>query len=133
MNNVEDRQVGEAARSRFEHAVQSLPAPTANRLRLARRAALSGPRASAGIGRWVLPLGATAALVLALAWWQQAPEQASAGTTVASRAAAAVPGETTGIAGIAAPVVVASQDDVDLYAWLADTPVAVDASRGGSL
>ncbi len=133
MNNDQDRSVGEAARTRFEHAVQSLPAATANRLRIARRAALSGPRASAGLGRRVLPLATTAALLLALAWWQQAPEHPSSGTTVARLTTAAATLEAASLAGTAAPADVASPDDVDLYAWLADTPVAADASRDGSL
>ena len=73
MNDRLQDGIGDAARSRFERAVGDLPAGTINRLRLARRAALAGDVRERGRAGWAISLGAAAALLLGIAWWQQAP------------------------------------------------------------
>lgn len=104
-----------AAREQFERAVDAMPAATANRLRLARRVALAGTPARRHRVAWALPLGAAAAVFLGLAWWRQAPGPPLAVTApVRSVPSPAVPPD----------------DDADLYAWIADTPVASDAKGG---
>jgi hypothetical protein len=115
MNTGRDEDIPGAARECFERSVDALPPATANRLRLARRAALANASARRPLVAWTLPLGAAAALVLGLAWWRQAPAPALPATAQAT--ARALPD-----AGGPA----ADDDDAALYAWLADTPVASD-------
>lgn len=103
------------ARVLFERSVQRLDAGAANRLRLARRAALAQDEGR-GVGRRALPplLAASAALLLGLAWWL--PQRASAPATPA--------------AGAEDMVMVEEADDAELYAWLAEAPVAAEAPAG---
>jgi hypothetical protein len=108
------------ARERFDRAVDGLPAATANRLRLARRAALAAPTAERTPAAWALPMGAALAVLLGLAWWRQGPAPTAPAAAQAQVPAMPTPSE---------PQV---EDDVELYAWLADTPVASDA-EGGAL
>jgi hypothetical protein len=105
------------ARALFERAVQGLDPATANRLRLARRAALAGaatrPR---GFGAGLLTAaGAALAFVLALglSWWRPVPE-------------AATPPATSAVASDDA-VLAAEEGEEEIYAWLAEGPVAADA------
>jgi len=107
-----------AARALFERASTNLDPAMANRLRLARRAAQAPtPRLRAA---WV-PAGAAMAAVVAvgLAWWL--PEAAVTTPSVADTATDAP------------PEWIASDEDADLYAWLAEAPVAIDESKDGAL
>lgn len=133
MNDRLQQDTGDAARSRFEHAVESLPAATANRLRLARRAALAGKAPAGAARRWAVPLGAAAALLLGIAWWRQVPVAEPAATVADSAVAqAAASGTMSDSKAVSAVVDLPSEDEADLYAWMADTPVANDA-RGSAL
>ncbi len=107
-----------AARALFERACQRLDPAMGNRLRLARRAALSPPTRFRTA--W-LPAGAAIATLLALgvAWWL--PEPATTSTDFA-QATTDTP-----------PEWVASDEDADMYAWLAEAPVAIDNGKGGAL
>lgn len=106
-----------AARDLFERASARVDPGTAHRLRRARQEALQGrPRARTVAG--LVPAGAFAAAVLALglAWWMpQRPDAAPADTAVAA-ADAEIEGLMT-------------EEDPEIYAWLADAPVAT--RRGG--
>lgn len=105
----------DTARALFERASERLDQGTAFRLRRAREAALQAPAAPARA--WGVPAGAFAAAVLALglAWW--------------------LPGRPAGAP--AAPQPLASEEidalvlaeDAELYAWLAEAPVAAPAGR----
>lgn len=106
------------ARSRelFEQSVEQFDAAAGNRLRLMRRDALAAA-STARFGKlaWTGAV-AMAALLLGLAGWlPRAGEPAPA--------AAPVVAESTD-AGF--PL----EDDTELYAWLADAPVAVDPPGG---
>jgi len=99
-------------RELFDRASARVDQGTANRLRRARQHALQAhPRARMAYG--LVPAGAFAAtaLALGLAWWMpQRPGAAPpAGQVTASDA------EIDGLI---------SDEDPDLYAWLADAPVA---------
>jgi hypothetical protein len=113
---------GRTPQALFERSVRRLDAATANRLRLARRAALAGDRPSREASRgWPAALAATAVLVLGIGWWlprDRAPVPA------APAAVAVAPDEA---------VLVAEGDDVELYAWLAEAPVAAEAGPERSL
>lgn len=96
----------------FEDAVSSLDAASANRLRLMRRQALSGPRAGHGQSR-LLPIAAAGAAVLALGLaWRFQP------VTVAPAPAP--------IADAALSLDLPTDEDAALYAWLGEAPVAAD-------
>ncbi len=139
MNDRTRDDIGAAARSRFERAVDALPAGTGNRLRLARRAALASR--PPGLGAvWALPLGTAAALLLGIAWWRQAPapapsttDPAAAGAQSPARvhpaadSAAVIDAGPSDAGAIPALANAPSEDEADLYAWIADTPVARDA------
>lgn len=105
------------ARELFDRASARVDAPTAMQLRLARQDALqSRPRARIAAG--LMPAGAFAAAVLALglAWWvPQRPASPPAGAPTAA-ADAEIEGLMT-------------EEDPELYSWLADAPVATH--RGG--
>jgi hypothetical protein len=107
-------------RALFEHSVQRLDLPAGNRLRLARRAALSGAGAHGGHGLgWRPALAAAVVLALGLAWWMPtrfgaAPAPAPAPAAIATAAASDD------------ALISAESDDPDLYAWLAEAPVAAD-------
>lgn len=109
-NNTADRSVASRARREFETAVESIDAGTGNRLRLMRREALAGTRATKRA--WLVPsiAVAVAVLVIGLAWRQ--PEV----STGAAPAALAV--DETAQLGFP------SEDEAELYAWLGEAPVA---------
>ena len=112
-NNPADRVVATKARKEFEVAVGSIDAGTGNRLRLMRREALAGPRTAKH--SWLVPSVAVAAAMLAisLAWRQPAlPTDATTPALAADEAAA-----------LGFP----SEDEAELYAWLAEAPVATPA------
>lgn len=133
MNDQLRERIGDAARSRFERAVDDLPAGTANRLRLARRAALAGDVRGRGRAGWGIPLGAAAALLLGIAWWRQAPAPGTARMDVGHAAAQAAASSNPSTGPEGPPVVeVPSEDEAELYAWMADTPVTSDA-QGSAL
>ena len=105
-------------RALFEHAVQRLDLPAGNRLRLARRAALAGAGTQGGahvIG-WRPALAAAVVLALGLAWWM--PTRFGAAPAPAPAVAATAASD--------AALISAESDDPDLYAWLAEAPVAAD-------
>ena len=108
-------------KSLFEGTVQRLDAGAAGRLRQARRAVLAGAApAGAQRARWLPAMAAAAALVLGLAWWL--PQRGAAPVPVATTAPMAAQ------AGNDEAAVLADDgEDADLYAWLAEAPVAADA------
>lgn len=103
------------ARELFDRASAGVDHGMAFRLRRARQAAQQPARALPG--QRLLPAGAFAAAVLALglAWWL--PQRPSTGETPADPLAASE---------VDALVV---EEDPDLYAWLAEAPVAVAEVR----
>jgi hypothetical protein len=108
------------ARDLFDRASARVDATDAQRLRRARQEALqSRPRSRLGAG--LMPAGAFAAAVLALglAWWMP-PRPA---TTPAAEPTVATAGTDAEIEGLM------TEEDPELYSWLADAPVATD--RGG--
>jgi hypothetical protein len=119
-----DQDAARVARALFERAAQAMPAATAARLRQQRTAALRGPAPTSSRAlAWGLPAGAMAALLVGLAWWRAMPAPATTepGVPDASPAADVV----------ALPAV--APDEADLYAWLAEAPVASDATSEGAL
>lgn len=103
------------ARALFERASQRLDQGTAFRLQRARLAAQQ-PRRSRP-GAILVPAGAFAAAVLALglAWWSPTPP--------------ATPGTSQeGAVLVDAEIEVLVEEDPELYAWLAEAPVAVMAT-----
>ena len=122
MNSHDPNQIpvagGGPARQLFERASARLDIATANRLRLMRRDAQArpGPRR----GRSFLPMGATAAALLALglAWWLPGKNLQDSASPVALEAAQAA---------------YIGDDDAEVYAWLGDAPVATDNEPAGAL
>ena len=107
--------MNEDPKALFEDAVQRLDLGAANRLRLARRAALAGAAPAARRGRaWLPALAAAAVLVLGLAWWLP-------------RGPAPAPVAPPALASEDAAVVAEDSEDAELYAWLAEAPVAAEA------
>lgn len=106
------------ARELFDRASARVDQGTAHRLRRARQDALQArPRTRLVAG--LLPVGAVAAAVLALGltWWMpQRPVTAPAATAGAETSASDAE-----IEGLMA------DEDTELYAWLADAPVATRA------
>lgn len=100
---------------RFDESVESLDTATSNRLRLMRRNALSTPAHHASSGRRWLPAAAVATVFLfaALAWIA-APSPPGPSPVVQSE-------------DIAEPFL-AADDEIELYAWLGEAPVAVETS-----
>ena len=122
--NGRDQDAARGARDLFERAAQALPAATAARLRQQRMAALQGPApARARALAWGLPAGAMAALLIGVAWWRGVPSPADTPPGGVDMAQAA---------DVVAPPA-AAPDDAELYAWLADAPVASDAGTDGAL
>lgn len=109
--------MSEDPKALFDAAVQGLDPGAANRLRQARRAALAGP-VRARPAAWLPALAATAVLVLGLAWWlprrDAPPAPVASVPTVAATA-------TEDAAELAE-----DDEDADLYAWLAEAPVAAE-------
>lgn len=100
------------ARDLFDRASERLDQGTAFRLQRARLAAQQ-PRRRSLPRTFLLPAGAFAAAVLALglAWWMPAPPVA--------------PATTGGTLVVDAEIDALVDEDPELYAWLADAPVAV--------
>ena len=73
--------------------------------------------------------GAAAVLVLGVAWWRQAPTPAPVASIASSAEAQSV---TAPLDAGAIPALAdaAGEDESELYAWIADTPVARDAQDG---
>lgn len=101
------------ARALFERAARGLDADAAKRLRLARREALARSAPSPAFA-WLPTLAMTGVLVLGLAWWLPRSD-----AVPAPGPEAAAPVEEIVLAEV--------DDDADLYAWLAEAPVAADA------
>jgi len=116
MNDIEAR-----ARTLFERSVQELDEAAVKRLRLARRATLADA-SEAGLRwrPWAGGLAAASVLALGVAWWwprtQVAPEVPVA---MAPATAPTDPGSDE-------PVLAEADEDADLYAWLAEAPVAAE-------
>ncbi len=124
-----DHRIAARARSLFERASDGIDAATAARLQRARREALRPRSRPAAWPRW-LPAGVAAALVVALAFaWRTPPmpptptpdslAQAPAGSEPAPAAAAPAPADEIER--------LLETEDPDLYAWLAEAPVATSA------
>ena len=105
-------------RGLFNRASARIDHAAANRLRLARREALA-PSRPARRGAWI-PAGAAMAAVLALglSWWL--PEKGAVGTDSVAQTASTAPEWDV-------------DEDTDLYAWLGEAPVAIDATGKGAL
>jgi hypothetical protein len=115
MNGMDSKE-----RELFERAVRGLDERGARRLRLARRSLLASARSPAPRWRaWSAGLAMASVLGLGLAWWwpQQHGSAPAATAPVAAHAAAADADE---------PVLAEADEDADLYAWLAEAPVASD-------
>jgi hypothetical protein len=95
------------------------------RLRLARRATLSAQtRPAPRWQAWPAGLAAAGVLALGLAWWwpqAAAPPPAPVAATASPEASADE------------PVLAEADEDSDLYAFLAEAPVAADAPAGQRL
>jgi hypothetical protein len=100
------------AKALFEQATQRLDPASANRLRLARRAALAGDGGQARRATWRPALAAAAVLALGLAWWLPRHRTQTETAPPAVAADEALPPEV--------------EEDSELYAWLAEAPVASD-------
>jgi hypothetical protein len=116
MNDMEAR-----ARALFERSVQELDEAAVKRLRLARRSTLAAPEPGLRWQPWAGGLAAASMLALGLAWWWPRAQTATVAPTVpmAATSAPADPGSDE-------PVLAEAGDDADLYAWLAEAPVAAD-------
>lgn len=114
-NNPGDRLVETRAHQEFEAAVDSIDAGVGNRLRLMRREALAGTRASKR--GWLVPTIAMAAASLAvgLAWRQPVVPTESTTTALA--------------VDEAAQLGFPSDAEAELYAWLGEAPVATPAGE----
>ena len=122
MNDIEDR-----ARALFERSVEGLDEAAVKRLRLARRSTLASdadpaPRWQA----WPAGLAAAGVLALGLAWWLP---RTSMPPPPAPVAANAVPAP----ADADEPVLAEADEDSELYAFLAEAPVAADPAKGHNL
>jgi hypothetical protein len=104
---------------KFEQSVEALDVATANRLRLMRREVLSMGKPGNAV-RWWLPTGAFASVaLLAMIGWvasQSLPHPSP-----------------VAVADVPTDVVLADDDEVELYAWLGDAPVATDAPGSNPL
>ncbi len=103
------------ARALFDRASVRVDPEAAHRLRRARQDALQVPP-RARLAHGLVPVGAFAAAVFALglAWWMPPRPAARPETTQASATDAEIDG-------------LMAEEDSELYAWLADAPVATRA------
>ena len=132
MNNPDDdddARLARRARDTFDAACADLDPAAANRLRLARRAALAAPRAA----HWRLaPVAGAIALGLAGLWAWPRVQAPPATVPVARAPAASTAPQVAANAIDDAPAAdepdwdTLDADDADLYAWLAEAPVAAD-------
>ena len=109
------------ARDLFERAVDRIDADAATRLRQARRQA-QAPRAAAPAWRLAVPLGVAAAIAVAFGLLRGMPA-APAPVPAERNMVATDPATPDNIERLLAT------DDADLYAWLAEAPVATGAPR----
>ena len=108
--------MNEEPKALFEDAVQRLDLGAANRLRQARHAALGGAsRAPRRRRTWLPAAAAAAALLLGLAWWLPRGATPSTAPEAALPAASEVPA-----------ALAEDGEDAELYAWLAEAPVAAE-------
>ena len=119
-----DQDVARGARALFERAAKVVPATTDAQLRRRRMTALhdAGPARPRTMA-WGLPAGAVAALLVGLAWWRGVP------APPASPPGAPTVAQSPDVVALPA----AAPDEAELYAWLAEAPVASDAGTDGAL
>lgn len=106
-------------RALFARSAEQLDVATTNRLRVMRRDALTADAPGEAAWRWPTGILAASLLVAALTWMRPSSRQPQ----VAPVAESAPPEDAA----------LAVADDAELYAWLGEGPVAVDASPGESL
>jgi hypothetical protein len=111
--------MSEDPKTLFEGAVQRLDLGAANRLRQARRGALAGARPPRRMP-WLPGLATAALLVLGLAWWLPRHSAAPAPTL------ATIPAAPAEAQADEAAVLAEDGEDAELYAWLAEAPVAAE-------
>jgi hypothetical protein len=109
------------ARALFERSVAGLDEAAVKRLRLARRATLASAAPAPRWQAWPAGLAAAGVLALGLAWWW--PQHGTPAPAPVAATAATVD------ASADEPVLAEADDDADLYAFLADAPVAADAQE----
>jgi len=120
------KDVDAKARALFERSVQELDDAAVKRLRLARRGALASEGANAPRWQgWPAGLAAAGVLAIGLAWWWPRETVAPVAPVAANNAQVEQ--------GTDEPVLAEADDDADLYAFLADAPVAADAQQGHRL
>ena len=117
MNDMEAR-----ARALFERSVQDMDEAAVKRLRLARRSTLAAPDPGLRWQPWAGGLAVASVLALGLAWWWPRAQTPAPAVPVAATSAA----PTSVDPGAEDPVLAEADDDADLYAWLAEAPVAAD-------
>lgn len=110
-SHPQDEAIRARIRESFEQSVTGLDPATGNRLRLIRREVLAGPRPTRK--GWGLPLAAAAVAVLALgvAW-------RTGFAPTSTQADPEAPRDEVVATGFP------SEEEADLYAWLAEAPVA---------
>ena len=119
MNEMEAR-----ARALFERSVQEMDEVAVKRLRLARRSTLAAAEpARTHWQGWAGGLAAASVLALGLAWWWPRESGAPAHAVPVAATPAANPADPSSDD----PVLAEADEDADLYAWLAEAPVAADA------
>jgi hypothetical protein len=119
MNDMEAR-----ARALFERSVQELDEVAVKRLRIARRSTLAdAPGPGLRWQPWAGGLAAASVLALGLAWWWPRAQVAPAAPALPM---ATTPASAPADPGTEEPVLAEADDDADLYAWLAEAPVAAD-------
>lgn len=107
------------SRELFQRSVERIDVAAGNRQRLMRRDALSRPARSSRA--WLLPAGVAGLAVLLVSsalWLPRSPEQIARATS-----------DNAAVGDLA----ISADDDAELYAWLGDSPVAVDPIPGGAL
>lgn len=121
--NVNDPEAG-SARALFERAVHGIDPATANRLRLARRAALARDSRRGEVARaWPrAAVVAAALLALGLAWWLPTRESVPPAVAVS-------PASTAPALVIDEAVLAAEDGEQEIYAWLAEAPVAAESEQ----
>ena len=119
-----DPYVGPArARALFARAVERVDPATARRLQDARRRAQQ-PREATTAWRFAIPVGAAAALAFASAIGMRPPTPVPGDTAVATATPDAAPASAVDPALPDEIERLLDAEDPDIYAWLADAPVA---------
>lgn len=117
-------------RALYQCTADEIDTATAARLREARRKALAARR-GLHLGRWLFPLGAVAACLLAVVViWPSTPRHPA---TTSPQAVSASAGDSDDTALPPDPDNndPAMYQDMDFYAWLADQSHATSKQRGG--